>query len=121
MESIEEILKQWHPLVNNLSGRYYKSLDIPFEDMVQELNITVWRAYSVYDPSKYKTKFSTCLITYLKQRIQNLKNERHVKKRSGFSVYSLEYFCISEIEELFERLDFSLSFRTSNERFRCAC
>ena len=116
MESIEEVLQQWHPLVYSLSSKNYRALNIPFEDLVQELNITVWKAYKAYDIGRYKTKFSTCLITFLNQRLQNLRNKRYTKKRSCFITCSIECFDLPKIENLFDQLDFSSCFRTKNER-----
>ena len=119
-EEKEKVLRQWYPLITSLAYKNYFQLSIPFEDLRQELNIIALKALDVHDP--VISKFSTCLITYLKQYIQNIRNINRSKKRYGLSIsldddifgYSLTNI-VADTDSTLEEIEYRSMFVTRDE------
>lgn len=104
MEKIENVLVQWHPLIYKLSSSNYRQLKIPFEDLVQELNISVFLACRDYKEN-YNVKLSTLVVTYIKKCLLNLYNKGKSQKRNGMVVYDLENIVCQSYDKSFEELE----------------
>lgn len=67
------------------SGMLHKfakyNIGMGYEDLLQELRITMWKASCKYNPN-LNTKFSTYLFSALRRRVQKLNNKiNHVQSR----------------------------------------
>ncbi|OPX27282.1 MAG: hypothetical protein B1H05_00925 [Candidatus Cloacimonas sp. 4484_140] len=63
----EKIIKEYLPLVKSIASKYSNS-SVPFEDLVQEGTIGLWKAWQRYDESR-GAKFSTYASYWIKKRI----------------------------------------------------
>jgi hypothetical protein len=80
MSILEEVYIKRIPTLKNWSLRnYYPGLEISIDDFMEELSIVFAKAAHKYDINK--GAFNTCLYTYLNNRIKNMKNSTHAKKR----------------------------------------
>jgi hypothetical protein len=77
---LDQVYKDRIPTLMNWSLRYYyPGLELSIDDFMEELSIVFVKAASKYDRSK--GSFNTVLYTYLTNRIKNMKNSTHAKKR----------------------------------------
>jgi hypothetical protein len=58
---------------------YYPNLAPSIDDFMEELTLVFLNAANKYNPEK--GSFNTCLYTFLSNRIKNMKNASHAKKR----------------------------------------
>lgn len=59
---------------------FFPGLYLSEQDMASELSIVFIKAVEKYDPAR-KVAFNTCLYTFLLNRVKNMKNSIHAKKR----------------------------------------
>jgi DNA-directed RNA polymerase sigma subunit (sigma70/sigma32) len=77
---IEKVYVKRIPTLANWSLRYYyPGLELSIDDFMEELSIVFMKAANKYNIEK--GSFNTCLYTYLNNRIKNMKNSTHAKKR----------------------------------------
>jgi len=80
MSILEEVYIRRIPTLKIWALRfYYPGLEISIDDFVEELSIVFVKAANKYNIKK--GSFNTCLYTYLNNRIKNMKNATHAKKR----------------------------------------
>jgi len=80
MAVLEEVYVKRLPTLKNWALRYYyPGLEISIDDFMEELSIVFVKAANKYNIKK--GSFNTCLYTYLLNRIKNMKNSTHAKKR----------------------------------------
>ena len=77
---LEKVYEKRIPTLANWSLRYYyPGLELSIDDFMEELSIVFMKAANKYNIEK--GSFNTCLYTYLTNRIKNMKNSTHAKKR----------------------------------------
>lgn len=80
MSILEEVYIRRIPTLKNWSLKYYyPGLELSIDDFMEELSIVFVKAANKYNIEK--GSFNTCLYTYLNNRIKNMKNSTHAKKR----------------------------------------
>jgi|SaaInlV_100m_DNA_2_1039680.scaffolds.fasta_scaffold22424_2 hypothetical protein len=80
MSILEDIyIKRIPTLANWALQHYYPGLELSINDFMEELSIVFMKAANKYNIQK--GSFNTCLFTYLTNRIKNMKNSTHAKKR----------------------------------------
>jgi len=80
VEILEDVYIRRIPTLANWALRfYYPGLEISIDDFMEELSIVFIKAANKYKIEK--GSFNTCLYTYLTNRIKNMKNSTHAKKR----------------------------------------
>ncbi|MBS3741957.1 MAG: sigma-70 family RNA polymerase sigma factor [Candidatus Cloacimonetes bacterium] len=63
----EEIIKKYLPLVKKIASKYSYN-DVPYDDLIQEGTIGLWKAWQRYDESR-EAKFSTYAVYWIKKMI----------------------------------------------------
>jgi len=77
---LDEVYKKRIPTLKNWALKYYyPGLELSIDDFMEELSIVFVKAANKYNITK--GSFNTCLYTYLNNRIKNMKNSTHAKKR----------------------------------------
>jgi len=77
---LDKIYKNRIPTLKSWASKnYYPGLELTIDDFMEELSIVFVKAASKY--KRDKGSFNTCLYTYLTNRIKNMKNSTHAKKR----------------------------------------
>ena len=80
MSILEEVYIRRIPTLKIWALRfYYPGLEISIDDFMEELSIVFIKAANRFNVKK--GSFNTCLYTYLNNRIKNMKNATHAKKR----------------------------------------
>jgi len=80
MSLLESIYIARIPTLKNWALKYYyPGLELSIDDFMEELSIVFIKAANKYNIEK--GSFNTCLYTYLNNRIKNMKNSTHAKKR----------------------------------------
>lgn len=80
MSILEEVYIKRIPTLKIWATRfYYPGLELTIDDFMEELSIVFIKAAQRY--KREKGAFNTCLYTYLNNRIKNMKNSTHAKKR----------------------------------------
>lgn len=77
---LEKVYKNRIPTIRTWANKYYyPGLISSVEDLFEELSFVFVKAAEKYDSKR--GSFNTCLFTFLLNRIKNLKNSKHAKKR----------------------------------------
>lgn len=80
MAILEDVYIKRIPTLKNWALKfYYPGLELSIDDFMEELSIVFVKAANKYNIAK--GSFNTCLYTYLNNRIKNMKNSTHAKKR----------------------------------------
>ena len=80
MQLLEKVYKNRIPTLKSWAAKhYYPGLTISVEDLFSELSVVFVRAAQKYE--RKRGSFNTCLFTFLLNRIKNIKNSKHAKKR----------------------------------------
>jgi hypothetical protein len=80
MSILEDVYIKRIPTLKNWALKfYYPGLELSIDDFMEELSIVFVKAANKYNIEK--GSFNTCLYTYLNNRIKNMKNSTHAKKR----------------------------------------
>ena len=83
-EAINTLFKKYEPLINKYCSAYYvfvKNSGVEFCDLVQEGNISLYKAYSNYN-SNYNNTFFTYFINCLNNHLNSYCRDLTVKKHS---------------------------------------
>lgn len=77
---LEKVYKNRIPTIRTWANKhYYPGLISSVEDLFEELSFVFVKAAQKYDSKR--GSFNTCLFTFLLNRIKNIKNSKHAKKR----------------------------------------
>jgi len=77
---LEKVYKNRIPTIRSWANKYfYPGLISSVEDLFEELAFVFVKAAQKYDSKR--GSFNTCLFTFFINRIKNLKNSKHAKKR----------------------------------------
>ena len=80
MAILEKVYKNRIPTLKSWANKhFYPGLTISVEDLFSELSVVFVKAAQKYD--RKRGSFNTCLFTFLLNRIKNIKNSKHAKKR----------------------------------------
>lgn len=80
LQVLEDVYKQRIPTLRFWANKhYYPGLTFSVEDLFEDLSVVFVKAAEKYIRSR--GAFNTCLYTFLDNRLKNIKNSRHAKKR----------------------------------------
>jgi hypothetical protein len=80
LKILEEVYTQRIPTIKSWANKhYYPGLTYSVEDLFEDLSVVFVKAAEKYDKSR--GTFNTCLFTFLLNRLKNIKNSKHAKKR----------------------------------------
>jgi len=80
LKVLEDVYKQRIPTIRFWANKhYYPGLTFSVEDLFEDLSVVFVKAAEKYIRSR--GAFNTCLYTFLDNRLKNIKNSRHAKKR----------------------------------------
>jgi len=80
MKVLEKVYRNRIPTLRSWATKhFYPGLAISVEDLFSELSVVFVRAAQKYD--RRRGSFNTCLFTFLLNRVKNIKNSKHAKKR----------------------------------------
>ena len=101
----ERLMKQYDPLINKLSYRYFLRILSP-EDMQQELRMRMWKLLDTYDPTK-GVKLISYLTKFLKFRRGTILRKEMLRDSSIYLDNSIVDFVIAKENKDYEnKLDF---------------
>jgi len=80
LKVLEEVYKQRIPTIRSWANKhYYPGLTYSVEDLFEDLSVVFVKAAEKYE--RKRGTFNTCLFTFLLNRLKNIKNSKHAKKR----------------------------------------
>lgn len=84
--SFEEVCLQFRGTAYSLSKQYYETIkkygDCDLDDLMQEADIALWKAYNTFDDTK-NYKFITLAINIIKQRFNYIIRSKKQQKRNA--------------------------------------
>lgn len=80
LKSLEQVYKQRIPTIRSWANKhYYPGLTFSVEDLFEDLSVVFVKAAERYD--RQRGPFNNCLYIFFENRLKNIKNSRHAKKR----------------------------------------
>lgn len=85
---------RYEALVHTTAGRWDTQIDLPFDDVKQELRVVAWKAQGAFDPSKVRGGFEEVglaqdrfVFSCLRNKIKDLVRDSYARKRRATVVY----------------------------------
>jgi RNA polymerase sigma factor (sigma-70 family) len=91
-ESINLIFNKYKPIINKVCSTYYdfaKRHGVEYSDLVQEANISLYKAYSNYDSysnNTFYTFFLRCLNNHLNSYCRDISVKKHSSLNDSISI-----------------------------------
>jgi hypothetical protein len=80
LKILEEVYKARIPTIRSWANKhYYPGLTFSVDDLFSDFSVVFVKAAEKYNRSR--GAFNTCLFTFLLNRLKNIKNSKHAKKR----------------------------------------
>ncbi|MFA7219433.1 MAG: hypothetical protein WC119_02935 [Synergistaceae bacterium] len=82
LATLEAVYRQRIPTIKSWANKhYYPGLTFSVDDLFEDLSVVFVKAAEKYDRSR--GTFNTCLFNFLLNRLKNIKNSKHAKKRKS--------------------------------------